>query len=191
MSPDTWSILLEAVAVAFGLVCVWLMKKEKVAAFPVGLVNVLLYVYIFYQGRLYANAAINGYFVLTSIYGWYNWSRVDSAKEHIRITRSSRMELLLSGAAVVALFFIIRAVLVNYTETVIPSWDAGTTAGYMVAQWMLSRKKIEHWILWIAGDVVMTGVCVWQGLYFTGFQYLVFTVIAAMGLREWKGKLQV
>ena len=182
----TW---LEMTAVAFGLTCVWFMKKESVLAFPFGIVNVLIYVYIFFVSGLYANAGINAFFFVMSVYGWYNWTRKDSNDSTIRITRCSKPELLLNAIAVIVFFFIIRMVLMRYTTSQIPSWDAMTTAVYVVAQWLLSRKKIENWILWISADTVMVGLCIWEGLYFTSFQYLVFTIIAILGFREWRTKL--
>ena len=180
---------LELTAVAVGLVCVWFMKKESLLAFPFGIVNVLIYVYIFYAARLYANAGINAFFFVMSVYGWYNWTRKDSNDDTIRITRSSKQELLLNALAGIIFFFIIRLVLIRFTESSIPSWDAATTAVYIIAQWLLSRKKIENWILWISADTVMIGLCAWEGLYFSSFQYLVFTIIAILGFREWKTKL--
>jgi nicotinamide mononucleotide transporter len=180
---------IELVAVAFGLICVWCMKKESVLAFPFGIVNVLIYVYIFFVAKLYANAAINGFFFLMSVYGWYNWTRKDSNDDTIRITQCSKQELLLNSVAIIVFFIIIRIVLVRFTASTIPSWDAITTAVYIVAQWLLSRKKIENWILWIAADTVMIGMCAWEGLYFSSFQYLVFTIIAVLGFREWRAKL--
>jgi nicotinamide mononucleotide transporter len=180
---------LELIAVAFGLTCVWCMKKESVLAFPLGIVNVLIYVYIFFAAKLYANAAINGFFFIMSLYGWYNWTRKDNDENTIRITRCSKPELLLNTMAVIVFFIIIRIILVRYTTSRIPAWDAVTTAVYIVAQWLLSRKKIENWILWISADTVMIGLCAWEGLYFSSFQYLVFTIIAILGFREWRTKL--
>ena len=180
---------LELIAVTFGMACVWFMKKESLLVFPTGIVNVLIYVYIFFGARLYANAAINCFFFIMSMYGWYNWTRKDSSDGTLRITRCSRPELFLNAIAIIVFFIIIRVVLVHYTESRIPSWDAITTAVYIIAQWMLSRKKLENWILWIAADTVMIGLCFWEGLYFSSFQYLVFTIIAILGFREWKAKL--
>ena len=182
---------LELIAVAFGLICVWFMKKESLLAFPTGIVNVLIYVYIFFVARLYANMAINGFFFIMSVYGWYNWTRKVHHDDRIRISLCSRQELFLNFLAGLVFFIIIRFVLVRYTESRIPTWDAMTTAVYIIAQWMLSRKKIENWILWIAADSVMIGLCAWEGLYFSSFQYLVFTIIAVLGFREWKTKLTV
>lgn len=180
---------LELFAVAFGMLCVWCMKKESVLAFPLGIINVLIYVYIFFSARLYANAAINGFFFIMSVYGWYNWTRKDKNDKTIRITQSSKLALGLNFLAIIIFFIIIRMVLVRYTSSQIPTWDAATTAVYIIAQWMLSRKKIENWLLWIAADTVMIGLCAWEGLYFSSLQYLVFTIIAVLGFLEWRIKL--
>lgn len=179
----------ELTAVAFGLACVWFMKKESLWAFPLGIVNVLIYVYIFYTARLYANAAINGFFFVMSAYGWYNWSRKRGGQRPVRIARCSPAERLWNATAIVLFFFLIRWILIRFTESPIPGWDAATTAVYIIAQWLLSRKRIENWLLWISADVVMTVLLAWQGLWFSSFQYLVFTVIAILGYREWRSKL--
>lgn len=180
---------LELFAVAAGMLCVWFMKKESLLAFPLGIINVLIYVYIFFSARLYANSAINGFFFIMSVYGWYNWTRKDKNDKTIRITQSSKLALGLNFLAIIVFFIIIRMVLVRYTESRIPTWDAATTAVYIIAQWLLSRKKIENWLLWIAADTVMIGLCAWEGLYFSSLQYLVFTVIAVLGFLEWRIKL--
>lgn len=180
---------LELFAVAFGLLSVWYMKKESLLAFPFGIVNVLIYVYIFFSSRLFANAGINGFFFLMSVYGFYNWSRKDSNNKTIRIGQCSKLELLLNFLALAVFFIIIRFLLIRYTSSQIPTWDSLTTAIYIIAQWMLSQKKIENWILWISADTIMVVMCVWEGLYFTSFQYFVFTIIATLGFLEWRIKL--
>ncbi|MEI7981581.1 MAG: nicotinamide riboside transporter PnuC [Bacteroidota bacterium] len=180
---------IELIAVTFGLVSVWSMKKESLVAFPLGIVNVTIYVYIFFSARLFANAAINGFFFFMSVYGWYNWTRRDSNDKTIRISRCSKVELLINSILVIIFFILIRIVLIRYTTSQIPDWDAATTAVYIVAQWLLSRKKIENWILWISADTVMIGLCIWEGLYFSGLQYFIFTIIAILGFLEWRIKL--
>lgn len=180
---------IEIIAVFFGLLSVWYMKKEWILAFPFGILNVLIYVYICYQAKLYAYASINVFYFIMSVYGWYNWSRKDQNNKTIRITQCSTIELLINGVIIVLCFFLIRYVLIRFTDSSLPNWDALTTAIYMVAQWLLSRKKIENWILWIAGDFISVGLFASQNLYFSSFQYLVFTVIATMGFLEWRIKL--
>lgn len=180
---------IELFAVFFGMLSVWSMKKESTLAFPFGILNVLIYVYIFFQSKLYANAGINAFFFLMSVYGWYNWTRKVGEKGTLRISQCSKTELVLNSLAIILFFFLIRWLLIRYTESQVPSWDAFTTAVYMVAQWLLSRKKIENWILWIAADTIMIVLCAVENLYFTSFQYLVFTVIAILGFLEWRIKL--
>jgi nicotinamide mononucleotide transporter len=180
---------IEIVAVAFGLLCVWYMKKESLLAFPLGIVNVLIYVYIFFSAKLYANAAINGFFFAMSVYGWYNWTRKDIHDKTLRISQCSKREMAMNFIAMILFFIVIRFVLIRYTSSTIPTWDAATTAVYIMAQWLLSRKKIENWLLWIAADTVMIGLCAWEGLYFSSFQYFVFTIIAILGFLEWRIKL--
>ena len=98
---------IELIAVTFGLVCVWCMKKEIVLAFPIGIVNVLIYVYIFFTSKLYANAAINGFFFVMSAYGWYSWTRRDSHDETIKITKCSPTGIVLNSLAILLFFVII------------------------------------------------------------------------------------
>lgn len=184
------STIPELVAVAAGLLSVWFMKKERTIAFPLGIVNVLIYVYIFFITKLYANAAINAYFFFMSAYGWYNWSRKVNHEKKVKISRCSPVVLVINLVAIFFLFLIIRFVLVRYTESCSPFWDALTTAVYMVAQWLLSQKKIENWLLWIMADLVMVVICLSQGLPFTSLQYFVFTIIAFSGFMEWKTKLK-
>ncbi|HNX85659.1 MAG TPA: nicotinamide riboside transporter PnuC [Bacteroidales bacterium] len=180
---------IEMIAVLAGLTSVWLMKKEQILAFPFGIINVVIYVIIFFRSHLYANAGINAFFALMSIYGWYNWTRPRPNAGRLSITVCSKMEMVLNILAGVGFFLLIRWLLIRYTETRLPSWDAFTTAVYILAQWMLSRKKIENWILWILSDTVMIGICFVENLYFSSFQYLVFTIIATLGFLEWRIKL--
>jgi len=180
---------IEMIAVIAGLTSVWLMKKEQILAFPFGIINVVIYVIIFFRSHLYANAGINAFFALMSIYGWYNWKRPRPNTGRLSITVCSKREIVLNILAGVGFFFLIRWLLIRYTETRLPSWDAFTTAVYILAQWLLSRKKIENWILWILSDTVMIGICFVENLYFSSFQYLVFTIIATLGFLEWRIKL--
>ncbi len=180
---------IELFAVFFGMLSVWSMKKESTLAFPFGILNVLIYVYIFFQSKLYANAGINAFFFLMSVYGWYNWTRKVGGKGTLRISQCSKTELVFNSLAIILFFFLIRWLLIRYTTSQLPSWDAITTAVYMIAQWLLSRKKIENWVLWIAADTIMIVLCAVEHLYFTSFQYLVFTIIAVLGFFEWRIKL--
>ena len=181
--------ILEPLAVLAGLVSIWFLKNEKLIGFPLGILNVFLYVFIFFATRLYANAAINAYFFFMQIYGWYNWASTRSDGQALAVTRTSGKEWLLYVPLIFVLFLVIRYVLVSFTEGQAPTLDAFTTAIYMIAQLMISRKKLENWLLWIVSDLIMVVLCLSQALWITSFQYAVFTIIAFLGYREWRLKM--
>jgi nicotinamide mononucleotide transporter len=181
--------VVEIIAVAFGLASVWSMKKESTLAFPFGIINVLVYVYICFASKLYAYASINVFFAVMSVYGWYNWSRKDQNKGNIKISSCSLKEVILDIVALGFFFIILRLLLIKYTDSIVPTWDALTTAIYIIAMWMLARKRIENWIGWIIGDTISIGLFAFEKLYFSSFQFLVFTIIAILGFIEWRTKL--
>ena len=93
-------------------------------------------------------------------------------------------------AFVIGVFFAgLRYLLITFTNSEIPSLDAFTTSVYIIGMWLLARKKIENWIGWIVGDVISVFLFAAEGLYFSSFQFLVFTIIAVFGFLEWRKKL--
>ena len=181
---------LELFAVVFGLLSVWFAKKENIWVFPTGLVNVSIYVYICAVSRLYADMSINAYYFVMSIYGWIVWSRRDEKQHHIPITRLSFQETLLFTGIAAGSFAGMFFFLANYTDADLPMWDSLTTACFIVAMVLMARKKIEHWIAWIIGDIVSVPMYLYKGLAFTSFQYLVFLGIAIAGLVAWRKSIE-
>lgn len=163
------------------------MKKEKILVFPFGIINVLMYAYICYITGLYAYASINIFYFVMSAYGWYNWTR--KKEDSLKITRCSLKERLFYSGLIIIFFFILWFLLVRFTDSTVPVWDALTTAIYIVGMWLLARKKIENWILWIAGDTISIFLFGYELLYFSSLQFLLFTIIAVFGFLEWKRKI--
>jgi nicotinamide mononucleotide transporter len=180
----------ELIAVFFGLLSVWSMKKESILAFPFGIINVLIYVYICFTAKLYAYASINFFYFVMSVYGWYNWLRKGDNEEKLKITKCSKKQRILNGIAILVFFVVLWILLKKYTDSIVPAWDAITTAIYIIGMLLLAFKKIENWILWIAGDLISIFLFAYEKLYFSSFQFLVFTIIAVLGYLEWKGKLK-
>lgn len=186
--------IIEVVAVLFGLASVWSMKKESILAFPFGIINVLGYVYLSFSKQLYALSGINLFFAMMSVYGWYNWSRDKGSENAVVISKCSVREHLWNILAVALFYLIIRILLKKYTDSPLPGWDAFTTSLYIIAMWLLARKKIENWIAWIIGDVISIFLYAIpfgnnEPKYFSSFQFLVFTIIAVFGFLEWRRKL--
>ncbi len=166
------------------------MKKESILVYPLGIINVLIYVYICYQTKLYAYAGINDFYAIMSVYGWYNWLRKNNKAEQIHISRLKLPGIFLYSALIIGFFFLLQFLLDRHTDSEIPSWDALTTSIYIIAMWLLAQKKIEHWLLWIVGDIISICMFAWLNLYFSAFQFLVFTVIAVLGFIEWRNKYE-
>ncbi|MFZ4413349.1 MAG: nicotinamide riboside transporter PnuC [Bacteroidales bacterium] len=179
----------EIIAVFFGLLSVWYARNENIRVYPTGLINVVLYVYIFYGTKLYANMGMNFYFVIMSVYGWYYWAKVDENQKHVPISRCSRIEYLqnfgLFTVSFVGLYFLLK----NSTDSKFPIGDSITSAFYIVGMWLQTRKKIENWTFWIIGDLLAIPLCIYSGLIFSAFQFAVFLIIAISGYFEWKKKL--
>lgn len=189
--------LLEFIAVVFGLLSVWFAKQEKILVYPTGIISVLLYVYICFEIQLYADAGINLFYFIMSVYGWYKWTR-KVKKPMLKITRSTRQNwyfamglFVLSGVVILVLLNLFKADDKTYWSSSIPYIDTITTAIFIVGMWLMAIKKLENWIFWIVGDVVSIPLYAYKGLMFTSFQFTVFLVLAILGYRAWKQKLQL
>ena len=181
---------LEAIAVLFGLLSVWFAKKENILVYPTGIVSVLIYVYICMTVKLYADMAINAFYFVMSVYGWYKWTRKDIHDLVRPITEVNTTETIISFSGAILLFFILRYVLKNFTDSNVPNWDALTTAIFIIGMWLMAWKKIENWIAWILGDLISIPLYAYKGLVLTSFQFTVFLVLAISGYLEWRRKLE-
>ena len=184
--------MIEIIAVVFGVLSVWYAHKENIWVFPLGIINVLIYIYICITAQLYANAGINVVYFLTNIYGWYNWSRTNDEQGTLQISRNTTKQNALWLLSAVILYgvivWILRAANQNdpiYLNSILPWIDGMNTSFFLCATVLMTMKKTENWWFWIAGNVLSIPVYFSQGLYFTSMQYAIFLVIAIMGLREW------
>ena len=184
------SSYLEIIAVIFGLLSVWFAKKENILVFPIGIVSVLIYVYICFYAKLYADMGINFVYFVMSIYGWYMWSRKDEKKKVLPISFCSVKEHIINIVMFVFFFIVLSYVLKNYTDSNVPIWDSLTTAIFIVGMWLMALKKIENWIAWIIGDIISIPLYFYKGLVFTSLQFTIFLIIAVLGYIEWKKKFE-
>lgn len=181
---------IEVVAVVFGLLCVWLCVKENIWCWPTGLVQVSLYVIIFYQAKLYSDTILNVIYVGVQFYGWYHWLHGGRDRGELAVSRLSAPAL--NGWIVVT---VVGTALWGYgmaslTDAAVPYWDAFTTVASLVAQWLMARKRVENWAFWIAVDVVAVGVYLYKGLHLTAGLYFVFLIMCIEGWRAWNRTVQ-
>ncbi|HRU12719.1 MAG TPA: nicotinamide riboside transporter PnuC [Dysgonamonadaceae bacterium] len=188
---------IEMFAALLGIISVWYARKENILVFPFGIVNVLIYIYICFTARLYANAGINAVYLISNIYGWYMWARKDENNGSLQITRNTSKQNVSSWVSVVvvyvAAFFVLREANKtdpDYLHSYLPYIDSFNTSFFLVATILMAVKKAENWVFWIIGDLVSIPIFISQGLYFTGIQYTVFLVLAILGWIEWKKKVE-
>lgn len=183
--------LLEFIAVICGIVSVWFSKQENILVYPFGIVSVAIFVYLTYIYGLYAETGINVYYVIMSVYGWWNWKNTkDLGANQIPISKSSARGNLLNIMTFVAAAILIYILLIKFTDSTVPLIDSITTGLAITGMYLMALKKIEHWLFWIACDLISVPLYIYKGLPFTSFQFMVFTYIAIMGWIYWKRKLQ-
>ncbi|MBC2607090.1 nicotinamide riboside transporter PnuC [Pelagicoccus albus] len=181
--------LIEAIAVVFGLACVWLVVKESIWCWPAGLVQVSLYVYIFYQAKLYSDFGLHIFYVGMQFYGWYHWMYGGKDRDKAPIEELSRNSILIWSAVCLLGSVAWGWLMHRFTDAVVPYPDAFTTVTSLVAQWLMAKKKLQNWHFWIAVDIVAVAVYAYKELYLTSGLYAVFLVLCVMGVREWRAKL--
>jgi len=182
---------LEVVAVIFGILSVWFARKENIWVYPTGIVNVLVYVYLCFFAGLYADMAINAFYFVMSVFGWYNWSRRDESLHHVPISTLSMKQWLFYILLIAVAFGIIYYVLSDFTDSTVPLFDSFTTSLFIAGMWLMAIKKIENWLFWILGDVLVIPMFAIKGLAFTSVQYIVFLVLAIMAYIEWRKRIKL
>lgn len=206
----TLFIGLELIAVIFGVASVLLASRLNVLVFPVGIVSTAIFVYLLWQWQLFGDLFINAYYTAMGIYGWFNWSKNKASTdqdaisiEHIQARDIPILALLASTTvAFVGLIYYWRPIINNnfnfdgavlglHLFTWVDYTDMLTTALFLMAMWLMAKRKIEHWLLWIVADAISVPLYFYKGLTFTALQYVVFTAIAIWAYYEWQQRYRV
>ncbi len=180
---------LEAVAVVFGIVSVYLSTRENIWSWPTALVNVALFFALFYKSGLYSDTGLQVVYFALSLYGWYEWLYGGAGRTAITVSRTSRKTWIVLGAIGVVMWTALGAITSRLPGTALPYVDAATTTISLLAQWMMTRKLIENWLIWIVVDVAYVAMFIFKGLYLTAFNYGIYLVLAVIGYIAWKKSL--
>jgi len=182
----------ELLGTLFGLIYVWLSIRQSLHTWTAGIITSLLYCWVFFEAKFYAGMGLQGYYLIISIYGLRSWrsggdNSSDGETLHISCTKVNLWVKLF----ILNLFLtlLVYSLLSRYTDSPIPFGDAFTTSLSIIATWMLARKKIEHWLIWIFIDLISSGLYLYRGLYPTVFLFLVYAVMAVIGYYEWRKEL--
>ena len=182
--------MLELTGTIFGIAGVWLTVRENILCFPVGIVNVSLYALLFFQSKLYSDAILQIIYIGLLIYGWYEWIQKRGNNKQLSVSRTSRMLTYYLLAAGIMATFLIGTFFRYNTDASLPYIDSLTTSMSLIAQWMVARKKIENWLVWIVADIIYVSMYVYKHLYLTSVLYFIFIILAVIGWIEWKKDLQ-
>jgi len=192
----TSSNIIELSGALLGILYIFFSIRQHILTWPTGLLTSLLYIYVFFKSGFYADMGLQWYYAFISIYGWYYWLRGDqkvkNEKEaNVPVKRSSTELLKKITGATILIYAVILFILLKYTDSDVPFMDSLTTALSIVATWMLAKKYIEHWLIWIFTDLVSAGLYVYKGLWPTVILFIVYTVMAVTGYYEWKKNLKI
>ncbi|HOE47670.1 MAG TPA: nicotinamide riboside transporter PnuC [Polyangiaceae bacterium] len=177
--------VLELVAVICGFLCVLLTIRENIWCWPAGLVQVTLYVFIFFEAKLYSDVLLHIIYISMNLYGWYFWLHGGRERQKAKVTGLGLPLFVASAALSAAGTLALGYMMESRTDASYPYADAFTTAFSLMAQWLMSRKKYESWDFWISVDVVAIYIYGAKGLYATALLYVAFLVMAVLGRRKW------
>ena len=182
--------VLEYIAVFAGIISVWYSRKENVLVYPTGLINTVFYVYLSFKGGLLGEASVNLYYTVMSIYGWVLWTRTDLDKRLIlKITSSTRKEwiqhILFFSSFYVVIFLSLAELKKTFAPGAIPAADAFASATAFTGMWLMTKKKVESWVWWIATNIISIPLYFVKHYVFTSIYYVVLLILAFAGLTEW------
>jgi len=172
---------LEIIASISGLISTWLYVKQNHWSWPVGMLMLLIYPFVFYHVRLYADMLTQIVFLILQCYGWWAWFYGGKDNQALGVTRIEKAMFLRLLVLGVSFTLIIIYTLKNYTNGQLIAWDVATTVASFIAQWLLARKIIETWILWFVIDMIYLGMYLQTHLYFTCMLYSAFLFLAIQG----------
>ncbi|MEI6555416.1 MAG: nicotinamide riboside transporter PnuC [Paludibacter sp.] len=181
---------IEIVGAILSLIYLYLSIKAKVSLWFFGIISSLFYIVVFYQTKFYADMSLQFYYVFISIYGWTHWTHGKSGKEELTTTIMTNRDWLITIVGTVVVYVIYYLILANYTDSPIPKSDALVGALSVIGTWMLAKKFIENWLMWILADGLCIGLYLYKELYPTAILFVIYTVMAGVGYWEWKKTIQ-
>ena len=205
-SYETYQIVLETIAMTFGILSVYFSIKKNIWVYPTGIISTVLYVYILFVFGLLGDMMINFYYSVMSIYGWILWSKSSKDHIHVEVSWANKKDWIISG--ILFGVSLILLTIVYYYKPFIDNmfsmegvklglyhldWanytDIVTTSLFLVGMYFMAKRNLENWIFWIVADIVCVPMMLYKGLGFTALQYLIFTAMAIIGYLEWKKNL--
>ncbi len=187
-------LFIEILGAVTGLIYLYFSIKQNIWLWPWGILTSLLYIFVFFRSKFYADMSLQFYYIAISVYGWYFWKRggkADDSSSELPVSYAGRKLNLLFAALTLVFTLSAGKALDVFTDSPLPYWDAFTGTGSVLATWMLARKYLENWIFWIIIDAVSLGTYLYKGLYPTVFLFAVYTGMALIGYKSWKKEISI
>ena len=177
---------LENLGVFFSIGFVILNANGNIISWPLGIIGSAIYTYIFFSVNLYGDMSLQVFYVLMGVYGWFNWKNSQNKNEEFRVKNIPAigfLKIILFGAAITPIFGFL---LENQTDSDLPYWDSFTTVFSFIATWMMAKKYLQNWMIWIVVDGLCIGIYYYKGLDSTALLFVVYTMMAIYGLINWR-----
>ena len=181
---------IEIAAVILGLCNITLLIRRSIWNYPFGILMVILYMRIFFDAKLYADTVLQVFFLVVQIYGWMHWLNRRDDTGLVIVRRITRNQAIIYGAIGAAGVAAVGTFWARFTDAALPYWDTSILVFSIIAQFLLARRRLENWLVWIGVDVIAIGVYWAKGLYPTSVLYAVFLVLATVGYFTWRKAYQ-
>lgn len=184
----TW---LEYIAVFTGIVSVWYSRKAHILVYPIGLINTIIYVWLSFKADLLGEASVNFYYSVMNVYGWFMWTRKDQQHQSVLSIKFSdqrwwKMQLLFFAFFYISIFLSLQYLKQSFAAGAIPWADAFASATAFTGMWLMTRKKVESWIWWVATNIASVPLYFTKGYVVTSLYYIILLGMAIAGWIEWR-----
>lgn len=177
---------IEFLAVIFTLLCVWLTTKRHIFSWPVGLIGVGLYSIVFWNSKLYSDFGLQIVFLIQGIIGMTNWIKNREDTIHTKIEYLIPLHRIFWILMGIIIYLIVSFLMYLYTDASAPWIDSFVAVFSLIANWLLAKRKIENWYIWIIVDIIYIGLFIYKELYLSSILYFILLILAIRGLNEWK-----
>ena len=181
---------IEITGAILSLVYLYLSIKQKISLWVFGFLSSAFYIFVFFQTKFYADMSLQFYYLAISVYGWINWKRgkTDSEDElpTSQLSKSKLFKLIVATALIYAVYYLILS---RFTDSTIPKSDSLVGALSVIGTWMLAKKLIENWLVWIVADALCVGLYIYKGLLPTSVLFIIYTIMSVIGYRQWLKKM--
>lgn len=180
---------LEIVGTVTGVTHLWLLTRQKISAWIFGIISVGIYIYITYDVKYYSGSILNLCFIGLNCFGWYNWSRQKAEVVVVKVTRLSRINIAFAVIIIAAGTVLWGSFMGSSTDADLPYPDAFAAIASLVAQYLLTQKKIDNWVIWIIVDLVFIPMFIYKGLFISAGLYTLYLLLCISGIIQWRREL--